>query len=232
MLENFTEALDKGKSLSTIFMDLSKAFDTLNHHLLIAKLEAYGFSAKSLSYIHSYLNKRLQKTNVNCDFSIWKETFSRVAQGSMLGPLLFNKYIYIYINEIFFFVDDAFLSNYADTTALYSVQKTHIFNQSALNKNFTYLQKWFHENYMVLNPGKCCYMTFGMNSTKNEFVFEDGTVVPSAEEHVVLGIKIDSRLTFHSHLKQLRKKVANKLNALTRIAPYLSYNQRRLICSS
>ena len=72
MSEIFKEALDKGNSVSAIFMDLSKAFDTLNHDLLIAKLEAYGFSAKSLSYIHSYLNKRLQNTNVNCDFSLRK----------------------------------------------------------------------------------------------------------------------------------------------------------------
>ena len=64
---------------------------------------------------------------------------------------------------------------------------------------------------------------------QNESVLEDGTIVPSAEEHVVLGITIDSRLTFYSHLKQLCKNVANKLNALTRIAPYLSYIQRRLI---
>ena len=71
---------------------------------------------------------------------------------------------------------------------------------------------------MVLNLGKCHYMTFGLNTTKNEFVFEDGTIVPSAEEHVVLGIAINFRLTFYSHLKQLFKKVANKLNALTRIA--------------
>ena len=55
MLENVKKALDKGNSVSAIFKDLSKAFDTLNHDLLITKLEAYGFSAKSLSYIHSYL---------------------------------------------------------------------------------------------------------------------------------------------------------------------------------
>ena len=82
---------------------------------------------------------------------------------------------------------------------------------------------------MVLNPGKCYYMTFGLNTTKNEFVLEDGTIVPSAEEHVVLRIAIDSHLTFYSHLKQLCKKVANKLNALTRIGPHVSYHQRRLI---
>ena len=59
MLENFKEALDKVNSVSAMFMDLSKAFDTLNHDLLIAKPEAYGVSAVSLSYIHSYLNKRM-----------------------------------------------------------------------------------------------------------------------------------------------------------------------------
>ena len=63
-LENFKEALHKDNSVSGIFMELSKTFDTLNHELLIAKLEAYGFSAKSLSYLHSYLNKRLQKENI------------------------------------------------------------------------------------------------------------------------------------------------------------------------
>ena len=69
---------------------------------------------------------------------------------------------------------------------------------------------------MFLNPGKWYYMTFSLNTTKNEFVLEDRAIA-SAEEHVVLGITIDSRLTFFSHLNQLCRKVASKLNALTRI---------------
>ena len=96
-------------------------------------------------------------------------------------------------------------------------KNNHILNQSTLTKNFTNLQKCFHNNYLVLNLGKCYFMTFGSNKTKNEFVLQDVTIVPSVEEHVVLGITIDSRLTF-SHLKQLCKKAANKLNALTRMS--------------
>ena len=97
----------------------------------------------------------------------------------------------MYINDIFFFVGEAFLSN-ADETALYFVKKTSL---------FLYLQKWFHDNYLVLNPGKCYYMTFGLNTTKNEFDLEDSKIIPSAEEHVLLGIIIDSCLTVYSHLK-------------------------------
>ena len=139
---------------------------------------------------------------------------------------------YIYINDIFLFVDEAFLSNYADDTALYSIHKNHISNQSVLKRNFIYLQKWFYENYMVLNPVKCCYMTFGSKFNNNDLLLEDGTTIPSAEEHVVLGITIDSHLNFHSHLKQLCKKVTNKLNALTRIAPHLDQDQKKLIYNS
>ena len=109
------ETLEKGKSVGAIFMCLSKAFDTLNYDFLIAKLEAYGFSENSLNYIQSYLRNRLQRTNVNNNFSLWKDIFSGFPQGSILGPLMFN----IYINDVFLFPDNGCLSNYADVTTLY-----------------------------------------------------------------------------------------------------------------
>ena len=138
----------------------------------------------------------------------------------------------ICVNNIFLFPDNVFLSNYADDTTLYSVGENHNTNRNILNKNFLSLQKWFYDNCMVLNPGKCCYMSFGSNLDKSDLILEDRTKIPSAEEYVILGVMIDNRLTFYNHHKSLCKKIANKLNTLTRIAPYLNHNQIKLIYNS
>ena len=228
MLEKWKEALDKSNFVDAIFMDLSKAFDTLNHDLLIVKLEAYGLSLNSFRYTCSYLRQSLQRTGANNSFSLRKDIIAGVPQRSLLDPLLFN----IYISDIFLFLDTAFLGNYADDTTLYSIQNNPKSNQAILNYNFTTLQKWVYENYMVLNPSKCFYMCLGSNSEINNFILEDRTKIPLTLEHEVLGITIDTNLNLYSHLQQLCKKVPNKLNALTRIIPVLGKKQINLLYNS
>ena len=121
------------------------------------------------------------------------------SQGSILGPLMFNTYI----NDIFLFSDNGCLNNYADDATLYSVGENHNTNRNILSKNVLSLQKWFYDNYMVLNPGKCCYMSFGSNPDQSDLILEDSTKVPSAEKYVILRVAIDNRLTFYNHLKNL-----------------------------
>ena len=93
MIEVWKKNLDKGNEIAVVLMDLSKAFDTINHSLLLAKLEAYGFSMTSLKLMQSYLCNRFQRTSVNASFSDWKEIETGVAKGSILGPLLFNIFL-------------------------------------------------------------------------------------------------------------------------------------------
>ena len=83
-------------------MDLSKAFDTINHELLIAKLHAYGFSIEALKVLLSYLQERWQRVKINTTFSSWTQLLQRVPQGLFLGPMLFN----IYINDMFFALNE------------------------------------------------------------------------------------------------------------------------------
>ena len=96
LFEKWRVALDNKGFGGTIVMDLSKAFDTLNHELLIAKL-SYGFSHCSLRLIYSYLSNRWQRTKMNYTYSSWTEILHGVPQGSILGPLFFN----IYLNDYF-----------------------------------------------------------------------------------------------------------------------------------
>ena len=98
MLEKWKNTLDKGGFVCTIFMDLSKAFDTMNHDLLIAKLGAYGF--QKLSFMKSYLTKKRQLIRVKSNSSGWERMISGVPQGSILGPMLFN----IFLNYLFLFL--------------------------------------------------------------------------------------------------------------------------------
>ena len=131
-------------------MDLSKAFDTLNHELLIAKLHAYGFGKESLMLLLGYLSNRWQRTKINTSFSSSTDLLQGVPQGSVLGPLLFN----IYLNDLFFFLD-CNVRNFAEDTKSFICNKNLDLVLNELERNSNIAIDWFQNNYMKMNSDKC-----------------------------------------------------------------------------
>ena len=109
-LENWKRSIDNGKMFGALLTDLSKAFDCLDHELLIAKLNAYGFSLTALKLVHSYLSNRKQRTKINSSYSSWLEIIFGAPQGSILGPLLFN----VFLIDLFFIIENTDIASYAD----------------------------------------------------------------------------------------------------------------------
>ena len=116
MTEKWRQSLDSGRQAAAVLTDLSKAFDCIDHELLIAKLNAYGFDNSSLTFTYSYLSERKQIIKINSSFSCWTEILFGVPQGSILGPFLFSAYIC----DLFFEVRDLEYASFTDDTTPYS----------------------------------------------------------------------------------------------------------------
>ena len=151
MLETWRKALDEKKVAGAILTDLSKAFDCLSHELLVAKLDAYGFDKSAIAFILDYLRNRKQRTKVCGKYSTWRNLKFGVPQGSILGPLLFN----IFINDIFYFLDDVKLANYADDSTTYTSGESIFDLLHALKAETSVVLDWFKINEMKSNSDKC-----------------------------------------------------------------------------
>ena len=130
-------------------MDLSTAFDTINHDLLLTKLRAYGFSNNAWNLIYSYLKNRKQRTQINNNFSSEKKLIAGFPQGSIEGLLILN----LFTNDLIFFTT-TFLNIDADDNSLYNTGKDIELVKSVLVNDFRAVAEWFYENFMILNPNK------------------------------------------------------------------------------
>ena len=135
LVEKCREVLDKPGYAGILLTDLSKAFDCINHELIIAKRLAYGFSLESLTFIQSYLTNRIQRVKINSSFSEYSNVESGVPQGSISGPLFFN----VLISDLFFDDIDIDLANYADNTSPYTYDHELDKVIKSLEKNISFL---------------------------------------------------------------------------------------------
>ena len=225
MLEKWKRALDKREYISALFMDLSKAFDTINHDLLIAKLKAYGFSKEALKLIKSYLKNRKETVQVNNNFSLERDGIAGVRKGSIDGPLLFN----LFRNDLTFFIEQCTLSNYADDNNLSISGEEEELIKFMLSSGFMIVEDWLFENYMILNPRKCYFMCIGKNLSDSELLNLNDLNLRNCKEVEIFGITTNRNLNFKGHIKNICRKAGQKLNTLLRTSSHINTDKKALL---
>ena len=156
LIENWKKSLDNKNFVGTVLMDLSKAFDCVPHDLLVAKIHAYGLSRDGVTFIYSYLKRRKQGVKINDTESIFQILLTGVPEGSILGPILFN----IFINDLFLFINEVKLTNFADDNTIYTSKKDVKEVLKVLEKESKSAIDWLKMNDMIVNPDKFQAMIF------------------------------------------------------------------------
>lgn len=215
-IKEIVQGIEKGDFVASIYFDIMKAFDAVQHDLLLRKLEALGIRGKFLEWFGTYLKNRKQRVKINNVLGEIKITTSGVPQGSCLGPLLFI----VYVNEVLKLSLNGSVFSYADDTAVLYKEKTSTRLIRKMNEDMQVLQKWFSSHSLLPNLNKTKVMPFGfqriMDLTNKVKWHQGSTDCPhrcncSALEQVVtwkyLGLHLDAHLTWANHLKQLNVKI-------------------------
>ena len=178
-------------------IDLSKAFDSVYQPLVLAKLKAYGFTYDALKIMTAYLIGRRQRVKLDGVHSTLRTIKTRVPQGSLLGPLLFNTYV----NDLNYFITNTSLRLYADDTTQYASDVSPMVLQFVINSDLSVLSRWFRMNFLQINAAKTQAIAIGPSSYQYEFDLNDSNV-HTKDTLKILGVVLDSKLTFKAHIKE------------------------------
>ena len=206
LLDKITEALDQGKYVIGVFLDFSKAFDTVDHSILLQKLERYGICGLYLDWFKDYLSNRKQCVTYNGCQSSYQTIKCGVPQGSILGPLLFL----LYINDLSTVSNACFSILFADDTNMFITGRNINEMCQQLNEDLKNIQNWLCCNKLSLNILKTNYMIF---TSRNRHIEDIGVKIDNTNIERVyttkfLGVQIDSKLTWKNHVDYISKKIS------------------------
>ena len=220
LLDNVIQSLSNKEHAIALFMDLSKAFDTIDHDILLYKLEKYGIRGIVLSWFKSYLSNRQQFVSIDDANSSYLNIKCGVPQGSILGPLLFLIYINDIVNSspalsfILFADDTNILISHRNLTELISI----------INRELSKVSSWFKCNKLSLNINKTNFMHFHTTRTNETFLYNiniDNLPLEQKKHVKFLGITIDNHLTWNQHICNISSSIAKGIGVLYKVKDLL-----------
>lgn len=231
LISEICDNLDKGVLTFGVFIDLKKAFDTINHDILLKKLEHYGIRGLPLKWFTNYLTHRKQSVHINAASSNDKDVQCGIPQGSILGPILFL----IYINDISNSTNSFHFRLFADDTNLFKFLKDKNINLNQINSDLNLVYEWCNSNKLTINTDKTKYMII-KTSQKNVNIEGDlgidGSPIEGVKSAMYLGVSIDNNITWKSHIQNVVKSIAPKVGIISRIRHYLPKSALILIYNS
>ena len=215
-----TKSLNQKTPIIAVNMDLSKAFDTIDHIILCKKLEKYGITRNIQDWFVSYLSNRVQKVRIGQNASSSLPVLRGVPQGSTLGPLLFL----IYINDIYRLSSEFESILYADDCNIF-FKATNLNVSAVVNSSLEMLSNWFACNQLALNTTKTNYMIFsGRRRFQVDNISINGTDIHKVSQCRFLGIVLDDKLSWRPHIQFALRKISRSIGILRKVNRHLSRN--------
>ena len=212
LLDRITKCLENGDYIIGVFLDFSKAFDTVDHSILLLKLFHYGIRGNALKWFESYLGNRQQYVTYNGVSSSMKFVKCGVPQGSILGPILFL----LYINDLASICTNVFSIFFADDSNIFKNGKDLIKLQETINSELKEISKWLNVNKLFMNISKTQYMVFSGKKMEDNVVnlHIDQKLLKRVFKSKFLGVIIDDKLTFKDHIAHISSKMSKGIGII------------------